>query len=140
MRGAGVAVGVGVAAALTVVAMVAGLSLHTIPQVVEGAHSGQVLALIQAVDHGNKASVAEAVKGVRYTYGEYGRQVQSRPAEIRDIPGSDAGSCKILSIRGTGNLVRANWQCSCCDIALNRRFIFNGVKLTEIQDFYMVFG
>lgn len=140
MRGAGLAVGVGVSASVAVVAMAVSLSLQIKPQVVEGPNSKQVLALIRAVDHGDEATVREAIRDVKFTYGELGEKTKQRLAVISDIPGSGNEYCKIDSIRGKGTLVRAHWECHCCDIALDRQFVFDGSKLAEIQNIYTVYG
>ena len=107
---------------------------------INGPHSDVVAMIIAVKDNGNIAKLNAMISGVKYTEGVMDQPSATRPVAVSDIPPSDRGNCKLARIIGAGDTVNANWECECCDIALDRQFMFEDGRLVEIRNIYALLG
>jgi hypothetical protein len=107
---------------------------------VKGPNAEMVAAIIAAKDEGNLGRLNSMISGVKYTEGVFDLPSATRAIRVSDIPPSDRENCKLAQVIGRGNVVSANWDCECCDVALDRQFLFEGGKLVEVQNIYALLG
>jgi hypothetical protein len=107
-------------------------------KVIQGPNSQTVAALIAAVDSSDTRTVNELLGSAKFTEGEFGKEPQTRPIRISDIPHARQGLCDLEYIQGAEDTVRADWECRASDLLLSRDFIFRGAKIAEVKNIYMV--